>query len=237
MRIKVLEKEEIDEIVANRICELINKKDHFVLGLATGSTPLGVYKKLVEKYKNSAVSFKNIKTFNLDEYIGLSSSHEQSYRYFMDKNLFEHIDIKKENTFFPDNKTSTPETYDEKIESAGGIDFQILGIGSNGHIAFNEPETPFDSKTHIVELTKSTINDNSRFFDDIKDVPTKAVSMGLSSIIKAREIVLIATGKQKAEAIRRLLIENPNRKLPASILKYHKNTTIYCDKDALSLIQ
>ena len=237
MKIKVLKKEEIDEIVANRICALISKKQNLILGLATGSTPLGVYKKLIEKYKNKEVTFEDVKTFNLDEYIGLPPTHNQSYRYFMDNNLFDHIDIKKENTFFPDNKTETPEVYDKQIEFLGGIDFQILGIGSNGHIAFNEPNTPFDTKTHIVNLTDSTILDNSRFFDDINKVPQQAVSMGLDTILKAKEIVLIATGKNKAKAIKQLITENPNTNLPASILKYHKSTTIYCDKDALSLIK
>lgn len=235
MKLKVLNDEEISETIADKICTLIKQKPNLVLGLATGSTPLGVYKKLVEKFKRGEVSFKDVKTFNLDEYVGLDGTHEKSYRYFMDTNLFNHIDIKKENTHFPNQ--NQPQTYDDDIKNAGDIDFQILGIGSNGHIAFNEPETPFDTKTHIVNLTDSTIKDNSRFFKHIEDVPRKAISMGLNTIMQAKEIVLIATGENKAEAIRRLLTENPNRKLPASILKYHKNTTIYCDKDALSLIQ
>ena len=236
MEIKILNKEEIDKIVANKIAKLIKNKPNAVLGLATGSTPLGVYKNLINLNKKGKVSFKNVTTFNLDEYVGIDETHNQSYKYFMNKNLFDEIDINKNNTHFPDNKTITPEVYDEKIKTAGGIDFQVLGIGSNGHIAFNEPNTPFDSLTHIVELTESTIKDNSRFFNSIDEVPTKAVSMGLKSIMGASEIVLIATGANKAKAISELFTKNPDESLPASILKNHPNVTIYCDEDAGSII-
>ena len=236
MEIKILNKEEIDKIVANKIAKLIKNKPNAVLGLATGSTPLGVYQNLINLNKKGKVSFKNVSTFNLDEYVGIDETHNQSYRYFMNKNLFDEIDIDKNNTHFPNNKTSNPEVYDEQIKIAGGIDFQVLGIGSNGHIAFNEPNTPFDSLTHIVKLTESTIKDNSRFFNSIDEVPTHAVSMGLKSIIGASEIVLIATGKNKAKAIQELFEKNPNESLPASILKSHPNVTIYCDEDAGSLI-
>ncbi len=236
MEIKILSKSEIDDIVANRIVELVNKKSNLVLGLATGSTPVGVYQNLINAYEQGKVSFKDVKTFNLDEYVGLDGTHEQSYRYFMNTNLFDGIDIDKANTNFPNNKTDKPEIYDEQIANAGGVDFQVLGIGSNGHIAFNEPNTSFDSLTHVVELTENTIKDNSRFFESIEDVPTKAVSMGLKSIMSSKEIVLIATGKNKAEAIKRLVEEEPNESLPASILKNHKNVIIYCDEEAGSLI-
>lgn len=236
MEVKILDKNEIEKIVANRICSLIKNKPSLVLGLATGSTPVGVYKKLIEKYKNNKVSFKDVKTFNLDEYVGLDNCHNQSYNFFMCSNLFDHIDIKKENTNFPDNKSNNPSKYDDKIALAGGIDFQILGIGSNGHIAFNEPGTDFNSLTHMVELTDSTIKDNSRFFNSVSEVPTKAVSMGLKSIMNAKEIVLIALGKNKSKAIASLLKDEPNISLPASILKTHKNVTIYCDEEAASLI-
>lgn len=236
MIIKVLDKENIDKEVTKKIVSIIRKKPNMVLGLATGSTPLGVYKTLVETYNKGRVSFKDVKTFNLDEYVGIEDTHEQSYRYFMNTNLFDHIDIDKKNTHFPDNKTKTPETYDEKIKQCGGVDFQVLGIGSNGHIAFNEPNTPFDSLTHIVNLTESTIKDNSRFFNSIDEVPKQAVSMGLKSIMNAKEIILIALGKNKAEAIAKLLKDEPSEALPASILKNHKKVTIYCDDEAASLI-
>lgn len=236
MEIKILDKNEIDEIVANRICELVNQNPNTVLGLATGSTPLGVYDKIVKNYQNKYVSFKDVTTFNLDEYVGLTDTHEQSYRHFMTTNLFNHIDIKKENTNFPDNTLTDPSIYDKKIKNAGGIDFQILGIGSNGHIAFNEPGTDFNSVTHVVKLADSTIKDNARFFDNINDVPKMAVTMGLKSILDAKEIVLIATGKNKAHAISKLLKDAPSEDLPSSILKNHKNVTIYCDEDAVSLI-
>ncbi len=236
MEIKILKKAEINKIVANKIAKLINKKSNAVLGLATGSTPIGVYKNLIKLNEKGKVSFRGVKTFNLDEYVGIDTNHAQSYKTFMNENLFNYIDINKLNTYFPDNQTATPEYYDKQIEASGGIDFQILGIGSNGHIAFNEPGTSFNSPTHIVDLTESTIKDNSRFFDSVDEVPTKAVSMGLKTIMKANEIVLIALGKNKAKAISKLLKDDINENLPASILKNHSNVTIYCDESAGSLI-
>ncbi len=236
MEVKILNKEEIDKIVADKIAKGINRKLNYVLGLATGSTPIGVYENLVKLYKQNKVSFDKVTTFNLDEYVGLEGEHDQSYRYFMNKHLFDGTNIDKSRTFFPDNKTKTPQVYDEQIKNAGGIDLQVLGIGSNGHIGFNEPNTPFDSLTHVVQLTESTIRDNSRFFASIREVPTSAVSMGLKTIMEAREIVLIATGSNKAEAIAKLVKNEPNVALPASVLKTHPNVTIYCDELAGSLL-
>lgn len=234
MNIKVLDKEQIYSDIANRMISLVNSKPNAILGLATGSSPIGVYDLLVKGCLEHKVSFKQVKTFNLDEYYPISDDNNQSYRYFMNSHLFDKIDIAKANTHFP--SFTNYQQYDKLIADAGGIDFQVLGIGSNGHIAFNEPGTSFDSLTHMVKLAPSTIKDNARFFNDIKDVPTQAISMGLHSIMQAKEIVLIATGKNKAQAIKQLVEGEANINLPASILKTHNNVTIYLDKEAASLL-
>ena len=238
MNLVVLEKNQIDEVVANLFVETINNKPNCVLGLATGSSPVGIYKNLVKAYQENKVSFKDVTTFNLDEYIGLGETHHQSYRYFMNDNLFNHIDIDKNNTHVPNciNYEYDVENYDKEIENNGGIDLQILGIGSNGHIAFNEPGTSFDSLTHVVDLKESTIKDNSRFFNSIDEVPTRAISMGLKSIMNAKRIILIATGKSKAEAIKKLVHGEVTPSCPASILKLHADVTVFVDKDSASLL-
>ena len=235
MNLIVLEKNQIDEVVANLFIETINNKPNCVLGLATGSSPVGIYKNLVKAYQENKVSFKDVKTFNLDEYIGLEETHHQSYRYFMNDNLFNHIDIDKNNTHVPNgiNYEYDVENYDKEIENNGGIDLQILGIGSNGHIAFNEPGTSFDSLTHVVDLKESTIKDNSRFFNSIDEVPTKSITMGLTSIIKAKKIVIIITGENKKEVLARLLTGKISEDLPASILHKHPDVTIYADYKAM----
>lgn len=235
MELKVLESNKIDEEVANEIVTLIKEKPNCVLGLATGSTPLGVYANLVKKYENKEVSFKNVRSFNLDEYVGLKHDNDQSYFYFMHYNLFDHIDINPNNVHVPDgiNYENCLKTYDNEIKKVGGIDLQILGIGSNGHIAFNEPGTDFDSFIHLVNLKESTIKDNSRFFSSIEEVPTRAITMGLRSIMQAKRIILIAKGKNKNRAIKALFDEHGiDETLPVSVLKLHPNVEIYCDKDA-----
>lgn len=221
MKFEILSEEEIGKKISEEIVDLIHRKENAVLGLATGSSPTCVYRHLTEAYEENRVSFSKVTTFNLDEYIGLAPDHPQSYRSFMNRNLFDHIDIDPKNTHLPSIREDEDayEHYDERIEQAGRIDYQILGIGSNGHIAFNEPGTPFDSRTHIVYLKESTISDNARFFSSRDEVPVSAVSMGLSSILKARKIVLIALGKNKKEAIRRLYEDDPSVDLPASVLK------------------
>lgn len=235
MNLIVLEKNQIDEVVANLFIETINNKPNCVLGLATGSSPVGIYKNLVKAYQENKVSFKDVTTFNLDEYIGLEETHHQSYRYFMNDNLFNHIDIDKSKTHVPNgiNYEYDVENYDKEIENNGGIDLQILGIGSNGHIAFNEPGTSFDSLTHVVDLKESTIKDNSRFFNSIDEVPTKSITMGLTSIIKAKKIVIIITGENKKEVLARLLTGKISEDLPASILHKHPDVTIYADYKAM----
>ena len=239
MIIKIQTKEEINNEIANLFIETIKNDPNCVLGLATGSSPLGVYQRLVEANKKGIISFKNVTTFNLDEYVGLDENNKQSYRYFMNDNLFNHIDINKDNTHVPcgtGDYENNATKYDSKIEKSGGIDLQILGIGSDGHIAFNEPGTSFESLTHVTDLAKSTIEDNSRFFNSIEEVPTKAVTMGLSSIMKAKKIVLIATGANKANAIKELINGEISEDLPCSILKNHKDVTIYVDAEAYSKI-
>ena len=240
MKVVVGNNEKISALIAEEFIKVINKKPNAVLGLATGTSPLQVYADLAKANKEGRVTFKGVATFNLDEYIGLEGTHNQSYRYFMNENLFNHIDINKERTHVlkgTGDYLAYANQYDKLIEEFGGIDIQILGIGSDGHIAFNEPGTPFDSLTHVAELAESTIVDNSRLFNDISEVPTKAVTMGLKSIMNARKIVLIATGKNKAKAIYNLLKGPKTEEVPCSILQDHPDCTIYVDEAAYSLVK
>lgn len=238
MKVIVGSEKEISNLLAEEFIKVVQEKPNAVLGLATGTSPLGVYANLAKANKEGRVSFKDCTTFNLDEYVGLEGTHNQSYRYFMNENLFNHIDIDKKNTNVllgvGDYKTFMND-YDNKIAQAGGIDIQILGIGSDGHIAFNEPGTSFDSLTHETELTEQTIKDNSRLFNDISEVPTRAVTMGLKSIMNAKKIVLIATGKNKAKAVYGMLKGELTEDMPCSILQKHSDVTVYCDEDAYSL--
>lgn len=238
MKIVVNSEKVLSKLIAEDFIEVVLKKPNAVLGLATGTSPLGVYANLAQACKEGKVSFKNCTSFNLDEYVGLEGTHNQSYRYFMNENLFKHIDIDIANTNVlkgvGDYKEFMSE-YDGMIEKAGGIDIQILGIGSDGHIAFNEPGTSFDSLTHETELTEQTIKDNSRLFNDISEVPTRAVTMGLKSIMNAKKIVLIATGKNKAKAVYGLIKGPIVESMPCSILQKHNDVTIYVDEDAYSL--
>ena len=238
MKVVVGNEDKISELIAEEFIKQVNAKPNSVLGLATGTSPLGVYADLVKANKEGRVSFKDVVTFNLDEYIGLEGTHVQSYRYFMNVNLFDHIDIKKENTHVlkgVGDYEDYAKKYDALIASFGGIDLQILGIGSDGHIAFNEPGTSFDSLTHVAELAESTIVDNSRLFNDISEVPTMAVTMGLKSIMNAKKIVLIATGPNKAKAIKNLLRGDKTEEVPCSILQDHPDCTIYVDPEAYRL--
>ena len=240
MKVVVGNNEKISALIAEEFIKVINAKPNCVLGLATGTSPLQVYADLAKANKEGRVTFKGVATFNLDEYIGLEGTHNQSYRYFMNENLFNHIDIDKERTHVlkgTGDYLAYANQYDKLIEEFGGIDIQILGIGSDGHIAFNEPGTPFDSLTHVAELAESTIVDNSRLFNDISEVPTKAVTMGLKSIMNARKIVLIATGKNKAKAIYNLLKGPKTEEVPCSILQDHPDCTIYVDEEAYSLVK
>lgn len=231
---------EISAKIAEDFINVINKKPNAVLGLATGTSPLEVYADLAKANQEGRVSFKDCVTFNLDEYVGLEGTHDQSYRYFMKHNLFDHIDIDQKMTHVllgVGDYQSYMKQYDDEIASFGGIDIQILGIGSDGHIAFNEPGTPFDSLTHETALTEQTIKDNSRLFNDISEVPTRAVTMGLKSIMNAKKIVLIATGKNKAKAVYGLIKGEITEEMPCSILQKHPDVTVYVDEDAYSLVK
>ncbi len=234
MKVVYLEKSLIEQEMANVFIEKVKENPNCVLGLATGSSPLGIYRNIINAVKNGEVSFKGVTTFNLDEYLGLPETHEQSYRYFMNVNLFDHIDIDKNNTHVPSGfvkDDAEAALYDEAIAQAGGIDIQLLGLGSDGHIAFNEPGTSFNTLTHIAKLTEQTISDNSRFFASVNEVPTKACTMGLKSIMNAKKIVLIATGKSKEKVVNELIYGEISEDLPCSILKNHPDVTIYVDKE------
>lgn len=233
--------EELSQIGALEIVNLINRKPHCVLGLATGSSPVGVYKELIKLNKERKVDFSKVTTINLDEYRGLPGNNPQSYRYFMDNNLFNYINIRKENTFVPDGVAEDVEKeckrYDERIESLGGIDLQILGIGHNGHIGFNEPSDFLNLGTHLTELSKDTIAANSRFFKTIEEVPTQAITMGLGGIMKAKKILLVANGEKKADIISKLAEGKISTKIPASILQVHNNVLIIVDEAAGSRLK
>lgn len=221
------------------IKEILTSVSHPILGLATGSTPLRLYKNMVDDYLAGGISFRDTTTINLDEYVGLSGTDVQSYRYFMNKNLFMHIDIDIKNTHIPNGlaRDLAKEClrYTELVDK-NRPDVQILGIGSNGHIAFNEPGTPIESTTHVVNLDQSTIDDNSRFFDTIDLVPRQAITMGISDILKAKQIILLATGTSKAMALTRMLTKHFSADCPASFLQKHPHVTIYADESATHLL-
>jgi glucosamine-6-phosphate deaminase len=230
------DKQEVARKSAAIFAQAIKNNPEIVLGLATGGTPVGMYKELIEMGKNKEVDFSKVKSFNLDEYAGLDASHPQSYRSFMNQNLFNHININKKNTHVPDGEASDCEqacrSYEEAIKGAGGIDLQLLGIGSNGHIAFNEPGSPKQSRTRKVGLTARTIDDNTRFFDSRVQVPTQAVTMGIATILEAKEIVLLATGANKSVAVAGAIKGPMDSCLPASFLQRHPACTFVVDKAA-----
>ena len=226
--------------IAGIVQEQLEKNPNSVLLLPTGSTPLRVYKRLSEMAETGTISFSKAKTFNLDEYLGIKKSHPESYHSFMWKNFFGKIDIKKKNVSIPESNPKNAnlfcKRYEEKIKKAG-LDLALLGIGINGHIGFNEPGTSFDSKTHVTNLTKLTIKTNSRFFKSEKDVPTQAITAGIKTIMKAKKVVLMAFGKNKAKAIRNALEGKISEKVPASILQKHNNAIFILDKEAASLLK
>ena len=217
---------------------LINENS--TLGLATGGSPIALYEEMIADYKAGNFSYKNIKSYNLDEYVGISYEHPESYHKFMETNLFDHVDIDKANTHVPDASAEDLEgalkSYQEALNNAH-VDVQLLGVGSNGHIGFNEPGTPFDSQTHLVDLDQSTIEANARFFDKIEDVPTQAISMGIKNILDAKSILLFAYGPSKAEAIAGTVEGPVTENLPASSLQNHSDVTIIADAEALSLLK
>ena len=237
MKVIVDSAQNIAAMAAQQYMDLLKRKPNAILGGATGSTPLGLYAELVRLNKEGKISFKDASSFNLDEYVGLDGSHDQSYRYFMDHNLFDHIDIDKSRTRVPSGiDTSDPAAYDKEIAAAGGVDLQLLGIGNNGHIGFNEPGTPFGSLTHIVELTESTREANKRFFASIDEVPTHAVTMGVKTVMQARSIILMAIGPAKAPIMKEMLQGPVTEQVPASVLQLHPDVTVYMDYEAAKLL-
>ena len=215
---------------ANIISAQVILNPNSVLGLATGSTPIGTYKQLIQWYEKGDLDFSMVTSVNLDEYCDLSGEDEQSYRYFMDTNLFNHINIKKENTHVPNGLARDKEeeciNYDKMIGDIGGIDIQLLGIGHNGHIGFNEPNIKFEKTTHIVDLDKTTIEANARFFNSIDEVPKQAITMGIKSIMHARHVLLIANGPDKENIVNKALFGPITPDVPASILQLHRNLTV-----------
>lgn len=230
--------EEVSAEAFRYMKEIVENKKDAILGLATGSTPIGLYKKMIEDHKNNGTSYKDIKTVNLDEYVGLGAESDQSYVYFMHDNLFDYIDINESNVNLPNGKA---EDMDKECERYTALlndmrqDVQLLGIGANGHIGFNEPGTPFDSTTNIVKLKEKTRMDNARFFDGgIDEVPTHAITMGIKNVMNAKSILLIANGENKADAIKAMLEGEVSEECPASILQTHPNVVVIIDDAAAS---
>ena len=234
-------KEEASRKAAAMITAAVKANPKIVLGLATGSTPVGMYKEMIKAVKAKEVSYSQVRTWNLDEYLGLAGTHDQSYRYFMNTNLFDSIDIKKSNTHVLNGLAKDwrkeVKAYEAAIKKAGGIDIQVLGIGSDGHIAFNEPGSSLSSRTRLVSLTPQTIKDNSRFFKKAADVPKQALSMGVGSIMEAKKIILLAFGKNKADAVAAAVEGGVSQFCTASALQMHENAWFFCDEEAASKLK
>ena len=232
---------EICKLVSRIFAAQVTLKPDSVLGLATGSTPVGMYQELVQMYQEGRIDFSHVRTVNLDEYAGLSGDNDQSYRYFMNHNLFDHININKENTNVPNGTAADLqaecERYEQVVADMGGVDIQLLGIGNNGHIAFNEPCGEFPEKTHVVDLTQNTIEANARFFESMDDVPKKALTMGIGTIMKAKKIVLMANGPKKAQTIYDTVYGPITPEVPASVLRLHLDVTIFVDEQAGALLK
>ncbi len=240
MQVIVVENyEEMSKKAAEILIETVKKNPSAVLGLATGSSPIGTYQNMIKDHKENGTSYKAVKTVNLDEYAGLTADHDQSYAYFMRTNLFDHIDIDQKNTNLPSgsacDRQKECDRYNALLETLKP-DVQVLGLGSNGHIGFNEPNTPFDSVTHVVDLTESTIKDNSRLFTSIDEVPRQALSMGIKNIMQAKSILMVVSGKNKAQAVKGMVKGEVTPLLPASVLQLHPFVTVVCDKEAASLL-
>jgi glucosamine-6-phosphate deaminase len=233
--------EEMSKVAALEVADVLNTKPNAVLGLATGSTPLGLYKELARLHREEGLNFSQVTTFNLDEYVGLPGSHSQSYHYFMQENFFKHVNIPTQNTYIPSGTTSNYKAfcawYEQRITEYGGIDIQILGIGTDGHIAFNEPTSSLQSRTRLKTLAESTIDDNARFFDTREEVPIYAITMGVGTILESRRIVLLANGESKAQAIADA-VEGPVTSMnTASALQMHASTRVFLDSDAAGMLK
>ena len=241
MRIyKAKDYEEMSRKAAGIVSAQIIMKPDCVLGLATGSTPVGLYKQLIEWYRNGDLDFSGVRTVNLDEYKGISRENDQSYYYFMHQNLFDHVNIPAGNTHLPDGMEPDSEKecrrYEELIQSMGSVDLQLLGIGHNGHIGFNEPADAFDKLVHCVNLTQSTIEANKRFFASAKEVPRQAYTMGIQTIMRSKKILIIANGEGKADMVRDAFFGPITPMVPASVLQLHNDVTLVADEAALSKI-
>lgn len=232
--------DELSKVAANEMAMVVKNNPKAILGLATGGSPIGMYKELIRMNKEGEIDFSKVTTVNLDEYVGLSGDHPQSYRYFMNENLFNHINIDKKNTYVPNGLAKNIEeeckNYDNKIENLGGTDVQLLGIGNNGHIAFNEPDEDLVSGTHLTNLTQDTIQANARFFDSIDEVPKTALTMGLGGIMKSKKIIVIASGESKAEVVKAMVNGKISTKMPASMLQMHRDVVVIVDEAAAKLL-
>ncbi len=235
--LKVKDYDQMSEKAADIVMEHLQGLDKPVLGLATGSTPEGLYRQLIKRNRAKEISFQNVITFNLDEYIGVKPEDKQSYHYYMNQHLFQHIDMDKRNVHIPNGTTRNEEEecklYERQLMHVGPIDIQILGIGVNGHIGFNEPGTSFQSKTHVVELAESTRLANSRYFNSLDEVPTKAITMGIDTIMNSKTILLLVSGEKKAAAVKKLIDGEITEAFPASILQQHPKVYVIADEAAL----
>ena len=238
--IKAKDYKDMSRKAANIISGQIIMKPNCVLGLATGSTPIGTYEELVERYRNGDLDFSEVTSVNLDEYKGLPRENDQSYYYFMNDHLFRHVNINKDRTYLPNGMEPASDKacaeYNRIIASVGGIDLQLLGLGHNGHIGFNEPADSFELKTHCVDLTDSTIQANQRFFASYDDVPKQAYTMGIKTIMQAKKVLVVVSGEDKAEIVKKAFFGQVTPRVPASILQIHKDVTIVADEAALSKI-
>ncbi|MDC3418568.1 glucosamine-6-phosphate deaminase [Aquibacillus salsiterrae] len=228
---------DMSQVAASFLLGKIKNTDRLTLGLATGGTPIQTYNFLIKDHKENNTSYQHVTTFNLDEYVGVATNDPRSYHHYMDDMLFTSIDIPKTQTHIPDgvagNLEAECDRYEQKIAASGGIDVQLLGLGSNGHIGFNEPGTAFDTKTHVVDLTEATRKANARFFDHIDEVPKQAITMGIATIMRSKEILLLVSGERKSNALAQLLEGKVDPAFPASILREHPNVSIIADHDAL----
>ncbi len=230
--------EEMSTVAADIVADVVKAKPACVLGLATGSTPVGMYRRLVEKNTRGEIDFARVVTVNLDEYYPIAPTNDQSYRYFMNENLFDHVNIDKANTYVPDGMASDPhaacEAYEATVDRVGPADIQVLGIGQNGHIGFNEPADALEVRTHVTGLTESTIRANARFFASESEVPTKALTMGIGTILGAKKIIILANGAAKHEAIAKMLEGRLDPSCPASMLNLHKDVVVICDEACIN---
>ena len=237
---KAKDYQDMSRKAANIISAQVILKPDCVLGLATGSSPVGTYQQLIEWYKKGDLDFSRVTSINLDEYRGLPGDNDQSYPYFMNHNLFDHVNIRKECTYVPDGLEPDPQkacaAYEEIIRKSGGVDLQLLGLGHNGHIGFNEPADSFPKETHCVDLTESTIEANKRFFASIDDVPRQAYTMGIGTIMSAKKILIIVSGADKAEILNKVINGPITPQVPASILQLHPDVTVVADEAALSAV-